>query len=310
MSIRFASACFLVFFFSSSLSQARVLLDRIEGTVNRSLILSSDVQTFKKTLKLRAQLDPLFAGSSIAKKTTEASKEDIIQFLVDERVISEQFPVTDAEVEQEINTIQSNNRIDRKTLRSTLASQGFDFSDYFELIRISIAKRNLIDRDIRTKVFISDEDIKNHFFQNVMKKEGATFSYSIKIVRGTNRDQLKIIRDQLKSGDSFATVSARHESDPTLQFTDLGYLSDNEMSAAIKSEVKKMKIGDSSEILPADGSTFMVVRLDDIRTGQEERLKQVRDEIQSKLLTQEYQHQIQLWLERQRQNVYLYLNKG
>src|SRR4051794_31516326 len=75
------------------------LIDRLDASVNFSLILHSDVAKFRETEKLRTQLDPLFSGTALAGKSGRASDSEIIEFLIDERIISQAFPIADAEVE-------------------------------------------------------------------------------------------------------------------------------------------------------------------------------------------------------------------
>lgn len=86
-------------------------LDRLEASVNSSVVLSSDVQRFRDTFSLRIELDPLFASSSLGQSGGKPTESEIIGALVQDRLILEAFPVTDAEVEQEINSIQSSSRI-------------------------------------------------------------------------------------------------------------------------------------------------------------------------------------------------------
>jgi hypothetical protein len=108
----------LTVFLATPSAQAAALIDRLEASVNNLLILKSDLKNFRETVSLRAQLDPLFAGTSVAAKGTQASDSEITEFLIDEKLIAQQFPVTDSEVEQEINSIQANNKIDRNSFES------------------------------------------------------------------------------------------------------------------------------------------------------------------------------------------------
>src|SRR4051794_21467554 len=87
----------------------QAVLDRLEASVNSSIILNSDVNKFRQLARLRAQLDPLFSGTPLASKGASATKSEIIDFLIDDRLITLQYPYTDSEVEQEINSIQVNN---------------------------------------------------------------------------------------------------------------------------------------------------------------------------------------------------------
>ena len=294
------------------------IIDRLEASVNSSLILLSDVILFRKTLPLRSQLDPLFAGHPLATKSPGTiSDADIVDFLISDRIILDQFPIKDAEVEQEINSIQATNRIDRKSLKAALKEQGFAFEEYFSLIRVSISKRNLIDRDIRTKVYISDEDVKNHFYNDLQKKTSAVFAYKIQIITvtptnykvrgaalGSAQDALKAIH----GGEAFSEVAKRFSDDPSAATGgDLGMLNEEEISPQIRQAVKKLKVGQVSDVMGTENTRFFILKLVDIKSGEEDRLAKAKDEIRGKLMTAEYQHQIEVWLDHQRLSAYIRL---
>jgi len=296
---------------------APVLVDRLEASANQSLILRSDLKKFRHTIGLRSQLDPLFSGNPLASKGAAASDSEITTFLINEKLIAEQFPVSDAEVEQEINSIQASNRIDRAALKSALAAQGYSFDDYFELIRMSASKRNLIDRDIRTKATISDDDVKNYYYNQYSRTAGTQLSYSLQIISVSisnykNAAAAKEVAaralSEIKGGESFSEVARKmsdHASAPS--GGDLGFLTEDQMVPAIREQVKQMKIGGLSAVFggPASGAYFLL-RLADVRSDDSDRLQKMKDEIRAQLLAAEYQHQISLWLERQAQNAFIH----
>lgn len=301
----------------SPLAQAApIVVDRLEAAVNANLILLSDVQEFKKALTLRSQLDPLFAGTPVATKGKAATDAEVVQFLVDERLILQQFPVADSEVEQEITSIQNNNRIDRSSLKAALSNQGFSFEQYHELIRVSAAKRNLIDRDIRTKVNVSDDDVKNYFYNNLSKSSAAPRSYHVKIItispgtfktaaaaRGAAQSALKAIR----GGERFEEVARRSSDNPSApNGGDLGVMTEDQMAPQISKELKKLKIGQVSEVLGSADAGLFILYLADVKSGESNRLDKMKDEIRAQLAATEYQHQISLWLERQRQGSFIH----
>ncbi len=297
-------------------SAAPVLLDRLEASVNSSLILLSDVRKFRQTHKLRQQLDPLFAGTSVAAKGANSTDGDVVDFLVDEKLILQQFPVTDAEVENEVNSIQSNNHIDRTQLRTALSEQGFAFDDYFELIRSSASKRNLIDRDIRTKVTISDDDVKNYFFNHYAKAADTPSAYHLEIISvspknyksvGAAREVAKRALNDIKGGESFEEVAKRASDGPTASSGgDLGVVSDDQITPTIREQVKKLKIGQVSDVFGSAQAGFNILKLVDVQSADNSRLEKMKDEIRAQLTAAEYQHQIQLWLERQRQTAFIH----
>ena len=295
---------------------APVLIDRIEASVNSGLILNSDIAHFRRTERLRAQLDPLYAGTSIGAKGANASDSEIVSYRTAEKLITQQFPVSDAEVEQEINSIQSNNKIDRSKLRSALAEQGFTFDDYFELLRSSTAKRNLIDRDIRTRVSISDADIKNYYFNKLSKGDASNRAYQLRIIylspktyktQAALGDAARRAQDAIKGGETFEEVAKRMSDDATASSGgDLGTVTDDQMNPAVREQVKKLRIGQVSEIFGAPAQGYYLVKLVDVKSDETNRLDRMKEEIRGQLMASEYQHQIQIWLERQRQNAFIH----
>jgi peptidyl-prolyl cis-trans isomerase SurA len=293
-------------------------IDGLEASVNGSLILASDMARFRKTVRLRQQLDPLFTGTAVASAGANATAEEIQQFLIDEKIISQQFPVTDADVEQEINSIQSNNHIDRAGLKSALHDQGFSFDEYFELIRSSASKRNLIDRDIRTKVTVSDDDVKNYFLNHYAQDGGGgEKTYSIKIILispasyktpAAAHDVAEKTLKDIQGGEAFEEVAKRVSDDASASAGgDLGALTDEQMSPLIRNEVKKLQVGQVSPVIGSGKGGFFIIKLIDEKAGESPRLAKQREEIRQQLISAEYQHQIQLWLQRQRQASFIHL---
>lgn len=304
---RILKGILLLFIFGTPLlnTQAAVI-ERLEAAVNNQLVLKSDLTKFRKTITLRSQLDPLFNGTPIAAEGASASDAAILEFLIDERIILQQFPMADTDVEQEVNSIQANNHITREQLKQAIRAQGFRFEDYYELIRIGAAKRNLIDREIRTKVSVSDDDIRNYYYNTYAKGKPAPQAFQVQII--TQKDPVKIAAalKEVKDGKIFSDVAKKFSDDSSAETGgELGVLTEEQMNKNIRGELKKLKVGETSPVLGNAKTRFFFLRLASIRTGDDQRLKQVSDEIRGQLASGEYQRQLQLWLERQRQTAYI-----
>lgn len=300
-------------------TQAAEVIDRVEAAVNSQLILHSDVSAFRRTVALRSQIDPLFNETALAKKGSSASDSEIVEYLVEEKVILSQFPVKDTEVDSEINTIAASNRINREQLRSALKQQGFSFEDYFEIIRTSVAKKTLIDRDIRTRVYISDEDVKNTFYNDNLRATGTHFSYRIRVISITpsNYKSLEAARKvaeetatEIRGGASFEDVAKRVSDDSSSSTAggDLGFMSASDISPSMLKEVRKLKMGDVSPVFggSSSGQPFFIIQLVDLKSSDDDRLKRHKDEIFQKLAAHEYQRQLSLWIEREKQKAYVH----
>ncbi len=314
----FFSLVLLTTFCSSPAFAEMQLIDRIEASVNGSIVFNSDLEKWREMVPLRSQLDPLFANSSISQKGASAPLDEIVQFLIDEKMVAAIFPVTDTEVEQEVNSIQANNKISREKLRSALEDQGFRFIDYFELIRSSAAKKNLLDREIRAKVSISDDDVKNHFYNEQKRDSAAALQYHLRMIRisgeqykshDITKQQAQLALDSLKAGTPFEETAKRYSDDESSQSGgDLGLLSEDMIAKDLLPYVKKMKIGEISPLIPFNNTGFLILKLVDISSSDQDSYQKAKEELRLKLINAEYRHQIQLWLERQREKSFIHIH--
>jgi peptidyl-prolyl cis-trans isomerase SurA len=293
-----------------------ILLDQLEASVNSSMILTSDIRQFRKTWPLRAQWDPLFGMSPLAQQGAQAKKSDIIDFLINERLIANEYPATNGEVEQDINSIQATNHMDRATLKSALNTQGFQFEDYFELIRSTSSKRQLIDRDIRTRIAITDDDVKNEYFAKHASNAKNARLFHLKWITLTlanykssaaayqfAQDALK----ELKTGESFEEVAKRFSDDdsgPT--GGDLGIIAEDHLSQLL-APVKELKSGSFSAILggPQVGK-YLILKLVDTSVDNVHQLEQMKESIRNQLAASEFGRQVGLWLEKERQRAFIH----
>jgi len=136
----------LLFAFTQQMPLANAgLIDKTAAVVNGDVVTLSDAHFFRKNKNLRKELDPFQSFFNL----NPESDKDIIQYLIQELLVMQKLAVTKEEVEEEIASIQRNNKIDREKLKEVLKGQGIDFDDYYALMRVSVAKRHLIERELR-----------------------------------------------------------------------------------------------------------------------------------------------------------------
>ncbi len=312
-------AALLLTLFSGAfaISVDAVLVDRVEAIVNKRPIFFSDFERFRSLIPLRAKIDPLFVNEPIGRKANPTN-EDVLNYLIDEALVIDKFPVADAEVEQEINTIQANLKIDREALKSAVGREGFRFEEYFRLMRISIAKRNLIDREIRNKTAVSDDDLRAEYNRahSGSKSFGGSFRLFLIRISKANyktsvaaREEAGQALEALKKGEAFEEVAKRLSEDPSQEFGgDLGHLAYNEMSPEIQAEVRRLGPEKTSEIIE-DKKSFLIVRVGDIKFDTDSAFEREKDSIRARLMEGEFRHQVRLWLDRERALNYVKVNQ-
>jgi peptidyl-prolyl cis-trans isomerase SurA len=296
-----------------------ILIDQLMGYVNTQPILRSDIQKYLRTLGLRAQIDPLYAHSEMAKKGENISQIEVVDALINNNLIEKDIPKTDAEVEQEINTIQNAGHIDRNTLKLALQKEGYEFSDYFDLIREASSKKELIGREIQPKVSISEDDIKNYYFNHLPKNSISHRAFHLQLISVNPKNYkiasaaTKTAQDALKKvrqGESFEEVAKRISDDATApQGGDLGFIDEDQMSPVIKESTKNLQIGQVTDIFTDVNGRHLILKLVDIRSNETEQLEKMKDEIRAQLMAKEYEQQIKLWVERKRQSAVIHVEK-
>ncbi len=289
------------------------LVDRVEAIVNKRAVFYSDLERFRNLTPLRAKIDPLFMSEPLAKKAKPTDQE-ILDFLIDEMVVADRFPVTDSEVDQEVNAIQTNLKIDRETLKNAIGREGFKFDDYFKLMRVSLSKKQLIDREIRNKAAVSDDEVRTEYNRQFSASKSFRGSFRLFLIRVSKanfksssvaKEEAERALDALKKGEAFESVAKRVSDDATQEAGgDLGFLSYSEMSPGIQKEVQKLGPGKTSSLIDEKGA-YLIVRVGEVKSDNDSAYEKEKDQIRARLMEGEFQHQIRLWLDRERANNYV-----
>ena len=290
---------------TQSPSAQAALVDRLEAAVNQRIVLHSDVDRLKRTVVLRRDLDPFFRSSPLARKGTVTSAE-ALELLIEEALILDAFPVTDAEVEQQIQQTLARTQTTKSELRKELTSKGFQYEDYVEIIRVALAKRRLAEQEIQAKVYVTDQDIRNYYYNHYPDK--ASLQYHIHLIQidpsnykssSAAQSFARDLKSRLEAGDSFEDLAKNHSDHPSGPGGgDLGFLGLDEMNKAIADQVKTLQVGNTSAVFGDTKSGYFILRVTDIRSGDDRRLKELYSQIQSELAGREYERQLRLWLER------------
>lgn len=303
-------------FLASSLAHA-VVIDRIVATVNNDVILDSDVSKFTRTMKLREQLDPVLGFDTSLPKSP--SRKDILQFLIQERLLVQSFKVPDSEVEQEIQSvIKSAGVSTREDLDAFLKKQGFTPSEYNELMAIGLAKRSYIDRELRQRINISNEDVRNEAYKSALKTSAKPLQYKIQIIvidpskYDTPKDAQDKAQQALRSirqGEPFDEVARRVSDAPSKENGGLidEYFTSQTLQAPLPEVVKKLQIGGVSEVLKTSNG-YVIAKLVDAKTSESSESSPEMEAIRQRLAKVEYNKQLYLWTDRARNNAYVKIN--
>lgn len=300
----------------SGAKASAVLVDRILAMVNSETVLLSDVDRFYKTQELRREIDPLM-GLVDGIDAPHPPRALVLEYLVQEKLIGQLFKVQDAEVDAKVSEVMRSNNLNRDALNQFLASKGFEYQDYTDLIRVSLQKQALLDREIRSRVNISDDDVRNNYFHSKASAQGAPVEYALRLITirtssykaakhamDAARNALKAIRE----GEAFPDVARRVSDDDSAQSGgDIGFISSEYLNAPLLAAVKSLKIGGVSGVVQ-NGDVLYIVQLKDMRSLRDERFNASKEQIREVLARAEYRRQITLWYERAKSSAFVKIN--
>ncbi len=302
---KFYPFSFLALFLSIS-AQAR-MVDRTVALVNGDVILQSDLTTFRKNMPLRKEVDPLLGLVSVSPESTK----EVQDYLIQEKLILQKSAATEEEVEEEISSVQKNNKINRDQLRDVLKSQGVNFEDYKRLMAISVAKRKLIERELRPLAAVSDEEVKNAYytdsvFQKQRTGQKLVLSYGLRQLILPSSSMAEEASKRIRSGEDFDAVLADLSSKGA-DSTVLNSISEENMNSKIREAVQGLKVGEVSKPISA-GSGYLLLKVTSVSAPQDPVFEQEKERIRSVLFQKALLNQLKIWTDRERAASYVHIS--
>ncbi len=291
------------------------IIDRTLVTVNDEVILDSDIDRFIAQARSKS-FQELFGG---IKEEQLKDRNAVLQILIDEKIINQQvkkldLQAADQEVEGQIKAIEKRNNISRAQLSQRLASLGTTMDSYKDGIRRQIERRNLIDREIRPSLEVTEDQIKNYYARMGGAKEAEVQYHIAHIFIDAKKPGTKpkaradeIYKDVSKKPEEFAAF-VKDLSDDTSSLDsggDLGFFSPSSLVTEFRKIVPKTAVGQvTPPIKTAAG--YHIVKVIEKRAGDFANLPPERKaEISNMMAGAEMERKMALWLERKKRDSHI-----
>lgn len=312
------SLCNLLLFFCLAASAAPKLIDRTAVVVNDEAILESDIDKFQQKLKMKS-FQELFGGvdPSIAN-----NREAVMQLLVEEKLINQhikkiEMQATEQEVDGQIKAIIKRNGITESQLGERLKQLGTSLSDYKEGIKRQIERKNLMDREIRPSMEISEDQLKHFYLRNAPPGE-KDLVYKIAHIfiatKGTGaaaataetraKNVYTALKEKPEDFDKLVKESS-DDSSSTESGGVLGEFSLSQLSKEFKLVIPKTKEGEFTAPIKTS-SGFHIVKVLEVKSSDFASLsKDKKDMLKNQMIGQELEKKMSLWLERKKSESYI-----
>ncbi len=251
------------------------VVDRIVAVVNKEVITQYELaERMNRVLK------------ELQRRGTSPPERGEIERQVLERLVAEkvqlQFAretglrVDDLELDRTVNRVAERNKLSLTEFRNTLERDAIRFDAFREELRNEILITRLREREVTSKITVSEGEIENFLLEQSERKDAAT-EYSIahilvRVPEQASPEQLEARRaraeealKRLKDGADFAQLAAAYSDAPdALQGGVTGWRSQERLPELFVEALAKLKAGEVSNVLRSPAG-FHVLKLVEMR---------------------------------------------
>jgi len=307
------SAISILFFFITLSPAAKAeVADRIVAVVNDDIITLSELNEeggpyFQELIK-KAPSDQLQAEM-------QKLRQEVLSHLVEQRLIDQQaakleIKISDEEISQTIDTMLAENHATREDMKRDLASKGMSEEQYKKQLKSQMLQSRLINREIRSKVVVTDDKVNQYYKENYVAQPGASGYHLLQMgfLWGSEykqksaaeaRKAAENAKKQLDAGQNFSEVAGALSDLPSKEDGgDIGVFQKNELAPHMKDVVLAMKPGETSGIIEAPNG-YQILKLISIQDGNQlsgPPLVEVKKDIETKLYKEEGEQLYKKWI--------------
>lgn len=252
------------------------LLDRIVAVVNNDVITR---------LELEEQLR--VASRQLARQGTPMPQKELLEKQLLERMVTTRVlgqvgrdtgvRVDDVQLDRAIARIAQENKLSQADFRIALEQDGIDYQGFREQIRSEIVASRLREREVESRVTVSDAEIEGYLRGQAASGRNDEFSLLHILVTVPESAAPDVIQSRraraeeamarLRKGEDFNQVSATYSDAPNaLQGGDLGWRNAGRLPNIFAQAVVGMKAGDLSPVLRS-ANGFHILKLVERRSS-------------------------------------------
>ena len=227
------------------------------------------------------------ALKQLQKQGTPLPPQDVLERQMLERLIMDRaqlqyakesgLKIDDLQLDQAIGRISANNKLTPQQFRQALEKDGITYSKFREEIRGEMTMARLREREVDSKLVVSDGEIDNHLANQAATGSAEEYQLAHILLRApesASPEQLQKLRlrgeqalKRARAGENFAELAAAFSDAPeALQGGDIGWRSLDRMPGLYADAARKLGVGEVSDLLRSSAG-FHVVKLLSKRGG-------------------------------------------
>ena len=239
-------------------------------------VVGDEVITYRE---LKARL--VTALKQLQKQGTPLPPEDVLEGQMLERLIMDRaqllyakesgLRIDDAQLDQAITRIAANNKMTPQQFRLALEKDGIAYPRFREEIRGEMTMARLREREVDSRLVISDSEIDNYLANQAASGNQEEFQLAHILLRAPEsatpeqiqklRQRAELALKRAKAGENFAELTAAYSDAPdALQGGELGWRSPDRLPALYAETATRLQLGAVSDLVRSSAG-FHIIKL-------------------------------------------------
>lgn len=292
------------------------VIDRTVVTVNDDVILESDIDRFLAKSKSDS-FKELFGGIDPEQLK---DRKKVLGLLIEEKIINQQvkkldLEATDQEIDGQIRSIVTRNNITNKQLETRLKQLGTTMSEYREGIRRQIERRNLIEREIKPNLEVSEDKLKQFYKRSRTRSKGSVRFQIAHIYLDPDKSggvsakkrADTVWKEVSKDPSAFASLASEYSDDASTSGNGgkLGYFSLSSLVDEFKKVVPSTPVGKVTKPIKTSAGYHIVKVLDRASADYDSLTEEQKANLRNALVSIELERKMASWLERRKREAHI-----
>tara|TARA_B100000959_G_scaffold97063_1_gene102819 strand:+ start:6366 stop:7301 length:936 start_codon:yes stop_codon:yes gene_type:complete len=240
----------LIFAFFLTAESKAAIIDKIFATVGDKVITRSDVINEIKTILI---LNNQIYTEDIKEKLDNAAVQSLTNRLI-KKIEIEKYPnlrFKKEDVFEEIKNYASNLNMDVDSFKQIFVTNEINFSLILERIETDLLWNSLIFAIYKSRLSVNLDEINDQLLSFSKKKKIEEYLISEIVIKPAEEDKIKStiksLKEEIKNKGFESVAIEKSISDTAVKGGNLGWVSENSISADLKSKIINTKVGEISE---------------------------------------------------------------
>lgn len=300
-------------------SEEGELVDRIVAQVNDDIITLYELN--RKASPYIRRVKAMGRPLDEERRMIYELREKVLNQMVDEKLTEQEIQrhnirVSEEAIDKTIEEMKKRTLMTDQQLRASLEKEGLSMDEYRERMKNQILRVRLVNREVKSKIVITDEDIQAYYQEHRVDYVGTgrvhlrqiylTFPpMAQEVDKQALRDKMDQIRQRAMEGTPFETLARENPASPgAADGGELGTFQMNDLAPQILQALEGLQAGDVTETLET-GQGLQLFYIETLDTGEGKSLEEVSDEIEDILYDEIVNQKFTTWLTELRQRSHI-----